>query len=406
MVIQDPLASGSTINPDSNQLESQGSHELPPYSTIQLDTTSGMFLDTFTRLSQVKEQPDLRKMLLDINNYIDHMEFCNMFPCKDCCVGIFVMANASSNLSLDLLAVADGIAEDTKFCSMFGKLWMKLTEDAERFKTEMTWAATSNFMLAAWCFANNSLKFCEKLHDEGSIGLVIEWMISQEKSMGNPFVSALMYEALNLIYNCCRKVKGIGPQCRGIVDILQEFAKLDNVLVQTVAFLALSYIVDTNDAHKLSANDGCLDTLLGLLKNSLASTRHQALACGEHGVTSFESLEIVQGLEHLAINDNNKKLIAEKGGISIVGQLLKEDCSLEEQTHAAMTLWQLAFLPENAQEIKFQRNLIDGKFLKRLDFPSTYLENCVNILQLYITFQYKDTPVLRMTDSALACNYS
>ena len=88
-------------------------------------------------------------------------------------------------------------------------------------------------------------------------------------------------------------------------------------MTQACAFLTLSYIVDKNEAHKFSVNEDSLNTLLTLLTQSLTDANHRASVSD----ISFSALELVQGVEQLAINDNNKILIVEKGGIDLLGTI-------------------------------------------------------------------------------------
>ena len=297
----------------------------------------------------------------DVDKYVDHIEICDEFPCNRCYISIERISEMTSNLDRRN-ALADHIAEKKHYCQIFGTLWLKLVDnitDNEKPESQTAFRASSCFIVIGWKLADASEKFCKKLQDVGSLGMMLDWFTSEKENIGESTVEDLMNNVIKLLYNCCRLVDSIRRPCRVVVEIIEEFAKSDDPVTQACAFLTLSYIVDKHEAHKFSVNEDSLNTLLTLLKQALTDANHRASVNN----ISFSALELVQGVEQLAINDNNKILIAEKGGIDLLGQLLRDDdSSLYEQTHAAAALWQLAFISNNAKEIKSKQSIIDGKF--------------------------------------------
>ncbi|XP_030853859.1 uncharacterized protein LOC115929289 [Strongylocentrotus purpuratus] len=175
-----------------------------------------------------------------------------------------------------------------------------------------------------------------------------------------------IHHVLNIIYNCCRRIPENRVMCREFVVTLQEYSQSKNSEIQAHAFLALSFIVDKSEIHKISLNEPCLKFLLLALKSAMSEPD------GRSRVGSYSTLEVLQGLNQLAINDCNKLLIVKLGGIDVLERILMEEGSNdEEKLWAARGIWQLAFKEENKVNIH-QRS----KLLKTLKKIRETTENC------------------------------
>ncbi|XP_030846520.1 uncharacterized protein LOC115926145 [Strongylocentrotus purpuratus] len=159
--------------------------------------------------------------------------------------------------------------------------------------------------------------------------------------------------ALTIIYNCCWKVSENRVICQEFVDTLQECSQSKNPEIQADAFLALSYIVDKSEVHKISLNEPCLKFLLLTLKSAMSEPGRRF-----HG---YSTLEVLQGLNQLAINDCNKLLIVKLSGIDVLERILMEEgSSNEEKRWAARGIWQLAFKEENKVKIHQRTTLLNA----------------------------------------------
>ena len=142
--------------------------------------------------------------------------------------------------------------------------------------------------------------------------------------------------------------------CREYIDILQNCSQTVNLEIQPRAFLALSYIIDKSEAHKISLNEPCLKFLLLTLQSAMSGPNRKS--------SGYSVLEILQGLNQLAINDSNKLLIVELGGIDVLERVLVEEGSNDkEKNWAAQGIWQLSFKEENKVTIRQRTTLLDGK---------------------------------------------
>ena len=156
-----------------------------------------------------------------------------------------------------------------------------------------------------------------------------------------------------IIYNCCRIIPENRILCKGGITILEDLSASPNAETQSNVLLSLAYIIDKSDSHKISLNKSCTEYLLNALKKALDNPNRRA--------EGFSIEELVQGLHQLAINDNNKCLIAEHGGIPLLERvLIGDDGTNEEKCFAAQGIWQLAFIDKNKLQIRRRKDLMKG----------------------------------------------
>ena len=160
-------------------------------------------------------------------------------------------------------------------------------------------------------------------------------------------------DVISVIANCCRRIPENRDLCRAAIDILQDLANCSDPEMQADAYLVLSYIVEKSESHKLRLNRSCVEFLLGVLDQALEGPARRAY--------KYSALEITQGIHQLSINDNNKRLIVEYGGLLLLERMICEgDSTDEEILHVVKGVWQLAFLPENRAKIRQRSHLISG----------------------------------------------
>ena len=69
------------------------------------------------------------------------------------------------------------------------------------------------------------------------------------------------------------------------------------------------------------------------------------------------------GINNLALNDENKVKIVQKGGLDPLVKMLTVHFSDTEQELAAGLVWKLAFVPSNRAVIKHNTPLFEGNAL-------------------------------------------
>ncbi|XP_041480874.1 uncharacterized protein LOC121428360 [Lytechinus variegatus] len=200
---------------------------------------------------------------------------------------------------------------------------------------------------------NYSEEFSFAIGEKGLLPLLFIHL--QKKDLGEYQIGGL----LTIIYNCCWKAPENRVICREFIDILQIFVQSENTSIQADAFLALSYIVDKSEVHKISLNEPCLNFILLALESAMSAQDWE-------DAFGYSTLELLQGLNQLAINDSNKLLIVNLGGKEILERILTgKGSSDEEKLWAARGVWQMAFKEENKVKIRKSTTTIEA--LKRIE---------------------------------------
>ena len=205
------------------------------------------------------------------------------------------------------------------------------------------------------CISDVSESVCRGFGQRNYLEILLKGL--QTEIIPTKFVELI----LNMIYNCCQKIPENRILCKDGITTLEILSRSPITEIQSFALLSLAYIIDKSDAYKISLNKSCTKFLLNALKEALDDQDRR----GE----GYSVEELVQGLHQLAINDNNKRLIAEHGGIPLLESvLISDDGTNEEKCFAAQGIWQLSFIDKNKLKIRRRKNLMKGKFFKAESF--------------------------------------
>ena len=152
----------------------------------------------------------------------------------------------------------------------------------------------------------------------------------------------------NILYNLAKKTELVKTE----VDYegkgtLVYFAKSDIAIVSPLALLSLAYVVDEESNHLVLAAEEILGALTSILQKACESERRK--------FDGFSAKELAEGLGRLAVNDFNKKVLGEKGAISVLVALIKTSNDDGEKASATKALWMLAF-DESNKKLMNQEN--------------------------------------------------
>ncbi|KAK2556044.1 hypothetical protein P5673_022047 [Acropora cervicornis] len=149
----------------------------------------------------------------------------------------------------------------------------------------------------------------------------------------------------NILYNLARKTELVKTKVdyEG-KETLVYFAKSDIAIVSPLALLSLAYVVNEESNHLVLAAEEILGALTSILQKACESERRK--------FDGFSAKELAEGLGRLAVNDFNKKVLGEKGAISVLVALIKTSKDDREKATAARALWMLAFDESNKKLIE------------------------------------------------------
>ena len=326
------------------------------------------------RIEQFSDE--VNKCITLVKASIKHIQDCEGFPCTSCLKSMVDIYTVTQNNNIDQNNVADGLGIDTDFCKMFAYTWnkgdmLRKIEDADQQKElvhETTHMVTfyTALLCTGWIFSDTSDYFCLQMEEDGCLSLIVDWflhLVESDTAM-NKWVDDMIVNAMSILNNACRRVPSLGPNHQRAVSALKTLGESEQSLAQAVAFMTLAKLVRKEEAYTLSINYSCIVSLILLLNKCISDPEHKAKTTRQSSMKNLATVitlnaeELVQSVDDLAINDNNKRLIVEKGGIPILAKLLQRDCSVEEKTSAANSIWRLTFLNENKEKLLKEQGII------------------------------------------------
>ncbi|XP_020626470.1 uncharacterized protein LOC110063812 isoform X2 [Orbicella faveolata] len=127
------------------------------------------------------------------------------------------------------------------------------------------------------------------------------------------------------------------------VNVLVPLLKAEVAFFSAKSLLVLACLIDEENNHLIMADEEPIKFLTSILKKAIGSSTHRYLG--------LSASELAEGLTQIAVNDNNKKTIAQCGAIPILVKMLQNAKGDEEKLSACNTLWTLAFDGDNKKEI-------------------------------------------------------
>ncbi|XP_072019557.1 uncharacterized protein [Amphiura filiformis] len=207
---------------------------------------------------------------------------------------------------------------------------------------------TTVLALATCLFQNYSDQcplLCQEFGRTGGVECVVQ-IVSTLKSPECEFEDDELLEgafncALGVLHNCIRLCVENRSRYRraDAVKILGGLRKGD--ISDVNLLLILAYIVDEEESETLAKSEGCVRMLIELLKEAVSRDDHFGFTENE---SYYSATELLDGLNHLAINDAIKAEIAKHGGMHCIIRMLQPDFSEEEHVVATQALWNLSFL--------------------------------------------------------------
>lgn len=210
-----------------------------------------------------------------------------------------------------------------------------------------------------WNCTDKSAQLCDSLVRCGVIQLCITELSTNK--LANLDLSEntlyLIKAYLGILHNIIRHSSDSRRLFRSAkaVTVLQLYLQRQQGLIKTKAYLILSYIIDENENDLINSDDENIAFIIGILKEALNGENHFSKTY------AFWATEIICGINHLAINDSNKKRIGRLGALPLYVQLL-QGTDQEEQNLATAGLWILSFQNDNKILLKQEEGCLQGVY--------------------------------------------
>ncbi|XP_067933381.1 uncharacterized protein [Watersipora subatra] len=213
--------------------------------------------------------------------------------------------------------------------------WGKVNKDSVE--------ALYHITMALWFISSNPTHQNQMFDELGDFiittvcGPAFEYNIPKIKRMQDCLKSLL-----GMIYQFAKKLDHARSVIRekNAIETLQRIAAKSrfNKNVKGRAYMILAFILNEDEQKGVNVSEGVIAFLIYLLKDCLDTDTHRSTT------HNYEALEILEGLNRLAISDGNKLNINDNDGLPLYLELLRST-SLAEQEEACRGLWTLCFHP-------------------------------------------------------------
>ena len=160
----------------------------------------------------------------------------------------------------------------------------------------------------------------------------------------------IIQSSLGILHNISRRLRD-RELFANREQTLLYFAKKKDREIAALSLLTLAYLVDENTNHLISADRKLLRFIITLLDEAWLSEDRKS--------NGFSAKELAEGLSHLAINDDNKKILGQIGVIPVLIPVIKTSNEDEERACATRALWMLAFDDNNKNKIRQEEGAMD-----------------------------------------------
>ncbi|KAJ7387414.1 Vacuolar protein sorting-associated protein 33A [Desmophyllum pertusum] len=206
-------------------------------------------------------------------------------------------------------------------------------------------------------FADFHNGFCRESAKAGVVSMCLENITRIDRENYNwesgdddsePF--QIIETCLGILHNISRRLKDRDLFVNS-EETLLYFAKLKARGVAVTALLCLGYLVNEDTNHLISADESLLQFIVTMID--------EAWQTEDRRCDGYSAKELAEGLSHLAINDNNKKVLGQFGAVRVLTKILQTSKENEEQASAARALWMLAFDDANKDVIRQEEGTLD-----------------------------------------------
>ncbi|XP_025084084.1 uncharacterized protein LOC112558098 [Pomacea canaliculata] len=220
------------------------------------------------------------------------------------------------------------------------------------------WKSLKTVLCVLWNCSDISPKLCKSISDCGVLVTLLHLLAQVIKT--SDFVldekkHFLVKAFLGILHNAvrnCADCKGILLET-GTMHILPQLFTAASPMVKAKSLMVASYLVNEKENEVLNSSDDTISFIVQVLADSTKSKNHTSSKYG------MNCLEIMKGLNNIAMNDANKVKIVSAGGLKLFAMLLVSE-NQEEQELSALSVWTLAFASPVKGRIIQEPGLVEG----------------------------------------------
>lgn len=233
--------------------------------------------------------------------------------------------------------------------------------DLEKKEVYTGWQQVKLILNVAWILSDSSSLFCEQL-------VVNSQILKNLCFMMNSIVSCDQFEEdknlkytikafLGILHNICRHNSNSRECLRNcaFLSVMLRLSKTKIAMIRAKCLIVMSYIVNDSEIHIVSTDSTVLIFIIDILKNAESSSDHMSYKFG------MNVSEILQGLNNLLANDENKEKLMSLDILTVYLEILTEKFSDEEICQAVNGVWKLSFHQSNKDKMKSNKQLVEGE---------------------------------------------
>ncbi|XP_072035236.1 uncharacterized protein [Amphiura filiformis] len=228
------------------------------------------------------------------------------------------------------------------YAELFVKIVLSLKSHLRVYAKLKVSQALENFKLVLRGFCNYTA-WCPQLqidfaHQDGVKTLfpLLEYIdinLPQCDPISKPLIQQILLFLISIFLNCIKYC----PKNRSAYREANAFQILSNMKssdknVQLLALLTMAYVVDDKQSQSLSKSHDCVKLLTEMLDECVKSPDHSVII----DPLCYSIREILDGLNHLTINDDNKLELQKHRGLSIISQMMEDDSFTEDEKRLAV----------------------------------------------------------------------
>ena len=254
-------------------------------------------------------------------------------------------------------------------------------EDSSKMKKN--WPTLKRLYTIVWIACDQSVNFCQYLIASDVFQFFVENMKAFADSKFEVDDAKLfsVKACLGILHNISRHLPTRKWQMRneGLVSATQPFLSSTIPIVRLKTLIILSYIISEAENEMINSNDDNFVFIFQVLSDSLKTHDRRSSKFG------MSSVEVLKGLNNLAINDENKIRIVRNGALDLYKEILSSGTP-EEIKLTITTLWSLSFHHYNKNKMREMTVIMESKCINRILHELSFN---INIYEMSLGFVIK-----------------
>ena len=303
---------------------------------------------------------DTEKLKTTINKNIKYLQDCTNFTNNGTMQALCELQSVLEAI-LDKPEIQKLIGEyvsTLNLSQLFTKVWESLSDFILKWESEEYSRMCYILDTVYIGFTDISSKLSAQLGRDGCLGVLINALetLYQDEEQNITSDTSILRKAFLILGNSIQNCSDNIPIYRkaDAVPILKNYLAYDDPRMKEFSLRILAYIVDEEESGILQTSNGGVAFIYEMVKDASSTADHR-----EHAVVGSRAsvLELLRCLNKLAVNDTNKTLISDLGGITVFTRMLSSDFSEDEQLAAVGALWNLAFIEKIRKSPEMQASI-------------------------------------------------